>query len=149
MGIFATKPQPTKYYGEHVASMPQLDGQTFAITGCTTGLGLHAARAIATRGGTVLMLNRPSPRADAALAAVRAAAADDRSVAHIDCDLSDLAMVKAAAEQVARTVGSSGLDVLCNNAGEQHSHLVATCPACASISELACITWFQWCACVV
>jgi NAD(P)-dependent dehydrogenase (short-subunit alcohol dehydrogenase family) len=40
--------------------------QTFVITGCTTGTGLAAARAVAMKGGDVVMLNRASERAEVA-----------------------------------------------------------------------------------
>ena len=52
-------------------------GKVFAITGCTTGTGLAAAKLLAKKGAArVLLLNRPSHRAEAALAACEAVAAE-------------------------------------------------------------------------
>ena len=50
-----------------VPSLPRIDGKTVAITGCTTGTGNVLARLVLEKGGKVIMLNRPSERATAAL----------------------------------------------------------------------------------
>eukprot|EP00629_Pelagomonadales_sp_RCC1024_P019366 CAMPEP_0119283964 /NCGR_PEP_ID=MMETSP1329-20130426/29533_1 /TAXON_ID=114041 /ORGANISM="Genus nov. species nov., Strain RCC1024" /LENGTH=172 /DNA_ID=CAMNT_0007284639 /DNA_START=57 /DNA_END=572 /DNA_ORIENTATION=+ len=93
-----------------------LKGKTFAITGCTSGTGLAAAKLFAEKGGNVILLNRASPRSEAALAAVSAAAAGG-TISHVDCDLMDFASVRAAAGAVLAAAAESGVDVLCNNAG--------------------------------
>lgn len=49
-----------------------VDVQTLVITGCTTGTGLAAARAVAKKGGDVIMLNRASTRAEVAESLVSA-----------------------------------------------------------------------------
>ena len=93
------------------AGLPNLKDKTIAVTGCTSGTGLVAAKTCAKKGATVLMLNRPSERATTALKAVQ----ELGKATHVDCDLMDFASVKAAAEQVTKLTKS--LDVLCNNAG--------------------------------
>ena len=54
-----------------------LKGKLFAVTGCTSGTGLVAAKCMAKKGAAhVFLLNRPSPRAEAALTDVKAVAAE-------------------------------------------------------------------------
>ena len=129
MGASYTRPAevPSVHFPAFASALPSLQGKTIAITGCTTGTGLVAAKACAAKGGAVFLLNRPSPRAEAALAAVRAAAAAAGSagrVAHIDCDLASFASVHAAA--AALRAQATELDVLCNNAGVMALGDVAT-----------------------
>ena len=52
------------------ATLPDLSGKTIAITGCTSGTGYVAAMECRARGARVILLNRPSGRAQAALIAV-------------------------------------------------------------------------------
>ena len=86
-----------------------------AITGTTSGTGLVAAGAVARLGARVLLLNRPSPRAEAGLARLQEAHPDATFVS-VDCDLQSFTSVRAAAATV-RSMCPDGLDVLCNNAG--------------------------------
>jgi NAD(P)-dependent dehydrogenase (short-subunit alcohol dehydrogenase family) len=104
-------------------SFPSMQGRSFAITGCSTGTGRVAAKLCAEKGAKrVLMLNRASDRAEAAVKEVQAAAAADPAtgtkceVIHVDCDLTNLEEVRKAAEAVKRAC-PEGLDCLCNNAG--------------------------------
>jgi len=101
------------HYPELVAGLPRLDGQTFAITGCTSGTGQVVARTCGSLGARIVMLNRPSPRADAAL---RALVDEGVDAVHVACDLQSFASVRAAAAELDRAC-PDGLDVLCNNAG--------------------------------
>ncbi|MEZ4384841.1 MAG: SDR family NAD(P)-dependent oxidoreductase [Nannocystaceae bacterium] len=105
-------PEP-RHYAAHVAALPRLDGRTIAITGCTSGTGLVAARTCGRLGARILMLNRPSARAERALAELREAGLD---AALIACDLQRFASVREAAEELARAC-PEGLDALVNNAG--------------------------------
>ena len=97
--------------------MPSQEGKHVAITGCTTGTGYEAAKAIVSRGGNVIALNRPSERAVACLADIRAACKEGANAQHVDCDLQDFASVRSAAAQVKQHVKGDGLHCLLNNAG--------------------------------
>ena len=92
-----------------------MGGKTVAITGCTSGTGLVLAKTCAELGAVVVMLNRPSTRADKALEQVRAISPSARFV---PCDLSTFESTRAAAAALrASDLATTGLDVLCNNAG--------------------------------
>ncbi|MCB9678046.1 MAG: SDR family NAD(P)-dependent oxidoreductase [Alphaproteobacteria bacterium] len=111
--LFPTPPRPeTKLFPAFVANLPDLSGKTIAITGCTSGTGLVLAETCADRGARVVMLNRTSPRAEAALARVQARG----DASWVPCDLQRFDAVREAAAQLRATV-PDGLDVLCNNAG--------------------------------
>ena len=53
MGGGYSKPKEFKslHYPGYFASMPSMAGKVVAITGCTTGTGLVAAKAVAAKGG--------------------------------------------------------------------------------------------------
>lgn len=105
----------TKYLNEVIAQHTQdMTGKVVAITGTTSGTGYVCARELAKLGATVLLLNRPSTRAEQALSDLRKEVPGARFEA-IACDLQDLGSVREAA----RTIRSqfTVLDVLCNNAG--------------------------------
>jgi NAD(P)-dependent dehydrogenase (short-subunit alcohol dehydrogenase family) len=113
----APRAVPTKWFGDFEATLPALAGKAVAVTGSTTGTGLVLARACAKKGAHVLLLNRPSPRAAAAAAAVGAVCARGARVTAVDCDLNSFASVRAAAARVLEVLDGGGLDVLVNNAG--------------------------------
>ena len=91
-----------------------MSGRVVAITGTTSGTGYVCARELAKLGATVLLLNRESKRATAALAGLLKEVPGGRFEA-IACDLQDFASVRAAAEAIKAKY--ERLDVLCNNAG--------------------------------
>lgn len=91
-----------------------MTGRVVAITGTTSGTGYVCARELAKRGATVLLLNRESERATAALARLTEEVPEGRFEA-VACDLQDFASVRAAADAIKRK--HDRLDVLCNNAG--------------------------------
>ena len=123
----ASRIVPDEVYGETVAALPSLQGKVYAITGTTSGTGYWTAVAAVRRGAAcVMLLNRPSARADEALQAIKreaAAAAGSSSssaVVHVDCDLTSFASVDAAAAAVrAESAANYGgaLDALVCNAG--------------------------------
>ena len=67
------KPPEAKdvYFDDFVATLPNMNGKTVAITGTTTGVGLSCAKVCAKLGATVLMLNRESERVAKAIESVR------------------------------------------------------------------------------
>ena len=92
-----------------------MDGKTVAITGCTTGTGFALAKFVAEKGGAVVLLNRESSRSSLATSALSALAPG--KVTSIACDLTSFASVREAAATLRETLASTGLDVLCCNAG--------------------------------
>jgi NAD(P)-dependent dehydrogenase (short-subunit alcohol dehydrogenase family) len=114
----------SKHFDDFKKKLPSLGGKVVAITGCTSGTGLVAAKACAELGATVLMLNRKSERAEAALQKVKEAAPNSKIVS-IDCDLMDFESVKRAASEISAAY-ADGLDILVNNAGIMATHDKAT-----------------------
>ncbi len=92
----------------------EMKGRVAAVTGTTSGTGYVCARELAKQGATVLLLNRPSARADAALKALQDAVPDGTFEA-VDCDLQDFESVQKAGDSI--VAKHDRLDVLCNNAG--------------------------------
>eukprot|EP00562_Extubocellulus_spinifer_P002608 CAMPEP_0178486620 /NCGR_PEP_ID=MMETSP0696-20121128/8899_1 /TAXON_ID=265572 /ORGANISM="Extubocellulus spinifer, Strain CCMP396" /LENGTH=330 /DNA_ID=CAMNT_0020114285 /DNA_START=154 /DNA_END=1146 /DNA_ORIENTATION=- len=116
MGSSSSK--PVKYLPEFEQNLPSLEKKTVAITGCTSGTGLIAAKVTVRKGaGTILLLNRPSERAEKAEKEIRAEIKEGQTttVETIPCDLQDFDSVKAAAKQIRSKY--KAVDVLCNNAG--------------------------------
>mmetsp|Transcript_15124 Transcript_15124/g.42054 ORF Transcript_15124/g.42054 Transcript_15124/m.42054 type:complete len:334 (-) Transcript_15124:453-1454(-) len=95
--------------------LPRVDGKVFAITGTTSGTGYVAAETVAKNGGEVLLLNRPSKRAEESLSRLQKAVPDGNFVP-VDCDLQDFDSVRNAAKAI-RDKGYKSLYCLCNNAG--------------------------------
>jgi len=106
----------TKWFNEFHEVLPDMSAKVVAVTGCTTGTGLVAAKALAEKGASIIMLNRKSVRSEAAEKAVKAAA-KNADVETIECDLQSFASVKAAAATISSKYATDGIDVLCCNAG--------------------------------
>ena len=96
------------------ADIPDQEGRTFLVTGANSGLGLQAAKELAGAGATVLMACRDTGKAASAREQIAADHPDAR-LEIVALDLSDLASVEAAAEEV--KARPEPLDVLINNAG--------------------------------
>ena len=112
--LFSAPQRPvTKLFPAYVKSLPKMMGKTVAITGCTSGTGFVLAKLCGEMGATVVMLNRPSERAEAALSALKQLNIDALMV---PCDLQRFDNVRAAAAQL-KALCADGIDVLCNNAG--------------------------------
>lgn len=109
----APPPITSAYFAKQTASLPSLAGKTVAVTGCTTGTGYSLAKLALEKGGSVVMLNRQSPRAVKAAADLAALG----KVKHIDCDLSSFTSVREAAKTLRETLDATGLDIICCNAG--------------------------------
>ncbi len=91
-----------------------MTGKVVAVTGTTSGTGYVCARELARLGAHVLLLNRASDRATAALVRLRDEVPGARLEA-VECDLQDFDSVRRAAAQI--RARHTALDVLCNNAG--------------------------------
>jgi NAD(P)-dependent dehydrogenase (short-subunit alcohol dehydrogenase family) len=91
-----------------------LSGKTFVVTGANSGIGFEAARALAGKGGLVVLacrsVDKGKEAADRIRAAHPAAATEVRAL-----DLASLASVRTFAGEVARD--HARLDGLVNNAG--------------------------------
>ena len=106
----------SRHFPPFAALLPSLEGRVVLVTGCTTGTGRVAAAACVRKGAHVVMLNRPSERADRAENEVREAASEKGNVTAVPCDLMDFASVRAAAKQIIDQF-PEGVDVLVCNAG--------------------------------
>jgi NAD(P)-dependent dehydrogenase (short-subunit alcohol dehydrogenase family) len=93
-------------------------GRVFVVTGANSGLGLETARALGSRGASVIMTARDMDKGEAAVEALRAEQPDSRfELRHLD--LADLDSVRKFAAGIER------VDVLINNAGVMmppHTH---------------------------
>ncbi len=88
---------------------PPLAGQIAAITGAAGAIGAATARAFATAGAEVALLDVNAAAADEVAKAVGPTALA------VECDVTDAGSVRGAFDQVAATFG--GLDILVSNAG--------------------------------
>ena len=104
-----------KYFERAFARLSSLEGKTVAITGTTSGTGFSAAEACGKLGANVILLNRPSTRADSSLALLKASNSRGK-FSNIDCDLQCFKAVRSAGSKI-KEICPEGLDVLCNNAG--------------------------------
>lgn len=95
------------------AEMPDQTGRTFIVTGCTSGVGRHAALELARHGARVVLAARNEAKLDATAAAI--AAATPRAVLErLVVDLADFASIRRAG---AAAAGFGPIHVLINNAG--------------------------------
>ena len=93
--------------------LSDLSGKTYVITGANSGIGLEAAKLLAVRGGNIVMACRSLDKAGAAQRELERDAKGEVSL--VQLDLSDMASIRAAAENV-RTA-QPRIDGLINNAG--------------------------------
>ena len=114
----------SKHFKNLFNNLPSMEGKTVAITGTTSGTGFVAAQACGKLGARVLLLNRPSMRADAALNDLQSHNSN-ADFTQIDCDLQSFSSVREAAKNL-RALCPEGLDVLCNNAGVMALEDIAT-----------------------
>ena len=81
-----------------------LAGRTYLVTGANAGAGFQAARILLSRDAKVVMLNRSAEKSAAAVDALKQEFGAGAEVGFVRMDLADLASVRAAAEEVLRTV---------------------------------------------
>jgi NAD(P)-dependent dehydrogenase (short-subunit alcohol dehydrogenase family) len=94
--------------------MPDLTGRVVIVTGGNIGLGYESVLALAKKGAEVVMASRNMDKANAARREILAQVPDGK-VAVMQIDLSDLASVRAFAEEFRSCYDR--LDILMNNAG--------------------------------
>ncbi|WP_028045508.1 oxidoreductase [Cellulomonas sp. URHE0023] len=92
-----------------VDDVPDQSGRTVVVTGGNGGIGLEAAKVLAARGASIVLACRDLSRATAAAAMVGG------DVSTVELDLSSLASVRRAADELRSR--HPHLDLLINNAG--------------------------------
>ncbi|MFD0412775.1 oxidoreductase [Streptomyces sp. NPDC127108] len=100
--------------GWSAASIPDLTGRAYVVTGANSGLGLATTRALARRGAHVVLAVRDESKGHRAAAAITADQ-PDASLEVRPLDLADLDSVRAFATGL--RAERTGLDGLVNNAG--------------------------------
>ncbi len=91
-----------------------LAGKTYVITGANAGAGFQASRTFLSKGAKIVMLNRSAEKSAAAVKDLKDEFGAEADVSFVRMDLSDLASVRAAAEEVKKTVPQ--IDALICNA---------------------------------
>lgn len=87
--------------------------RTCVLTGTTHGIGLQTAKLMASRGNTVIMLNRNAPRAELVKDHIRKVTGNEKVIS-LDCDLASLESVRRCAAAIYER--QPEIDVLVNNA---------------------------------
>ena len=90
-----------------------LTGQVALVTGCSTGLGVQMAKALANQGAKIVALARRKEMVDAVAAEITKEFGVD--AIGISCDITDTDRVNAAVDEILAKFGRS--DILINNAG--------------------------------
>ena len=90
-----------------------LTGQVAVVSGCSTGLGVQMAKALASQGAKVVAIARRQNLIDDV--AEELAKEYGVETLAVKCDITDTDMVNAAIDQVVERFGR--IDILINNAG--------------------------------
>ena len=90
-----------------------LKGQVAVVTGCSTGLGVQMAKALANQGAAIVAVARRQDKIDAV--AKEIAETYGVQTLAVRCDITDTAAVEAAVKTVLDKFGR--IDILINNAG--------------------------------
>ncbi|KAH8818926.1 hypothetical protein DL96DRAFT_375851 [Flagelloscypha sp. PMI_526] len=93
-----------------------LTGKTAIVTGANVGIGLEAARAFASMGGTIIMACRSESRGKTAREEILATSKGKISPNQLQVELLDLGDLDSVQSFIARW-GDKPLDILINNAG--------------------------------
>lgn len=90
-----------------------LKGQVAIVTGCSTGLGVQMAKALANQGAAIVAVARRQNMIDDVAAAIKAEYGVETLA--VRCDITDTAQVEAMVDTVLAKFGR--IDILVNNAG--------------------------------
>ncbi len=90
-----------------------LSGQVAVVTGCSTGLGVQMAKALANQGAKIVALARRQNLIDEVAAEI--AKEYGVETLAISCDITDTEKVNSAVDEVLKKFGR--IDILINNAG--------------------------------
>ncbi len=90
-----------------------LTGQVAVVTGCSTGLGVQMANALANQGCNIVALARRQDKIDAVAAELKATYGVETMA--VRCDVTDTKMVVGAVKAILDRFGR--IDILINNAG--------------------------------
>ena len=90
-----------------------LKGQVAIVTGCSTGLGVQMAKALASQGATVVALARRKDKIEAVAQEIAETYKVDTLA--VQCDITDTERVNAAVDEVLAKFGR--IDIVINNAG--------------------------------
>lgn len=90
-----------------------LSGQVAVVTGCSTGLGVQMAKALANQGAAIVAIARRKEKIDAV--AKEIAETYKVKTLAVQCDITDTEKVNAAIDEVVKVFGR--IDILINNAG--------------------------------
>jgi len=90
-----------------------LKGQVALVTGCSTGLGVQMAKALASQGCNIVAVARRQDKLDAVVADIKAEFGVDALA--IRCDITDTEMVNETVKKALEHFGR--IDILINNAG--------------------------------
>lgn len=95
-------------------NIPGQKGRIIIVTGASSGIGYEATKALAEKGGRIILAVRNKGKGEGAAARIRKGA-PGADVAVKELDLADLSSVKRFAEEF--TSEYERLDILINNAG--------------------------------
>ena len=90
-----------------------LKGQVAIVTGCSTGIGVQMAKALASQGATVVALARRKDKIEAVAQEIAETYKVDTLA--VQCDITDTEKVNAAVDEVLAKFGR--IDIVINNAG--------------------------------
>lgn len=93
--------------------LPRMEGRRVVVTGATSGLGLVAARELASLGAAVVLVGRNASKAEKAQRELETATGNK----NISIELADLSLMSETAALAQRLVAGPPIDVLINNAG--------------------------------
>ena len=110
----------------------ELRGRVVLITGASSGIGAATAKAIARRGGQVLLLARTQPALEAVAAEITVHGGTARVY---PVDLTDLTMATQVARLIQTEVGTP--DILINNAGAGRWLFVEETPPAEAVQMMA------------